>query len=46
MLLLEVLKQHVGYRSVVGGLQELAAQKFDDFVEVKNQPVSNPLAKS
>ena len=34
------------YSHVVGGLQELAAQKFDDFIEAKNQFVSNPLAKS
>jgi hypothetical protein len=30
---------------VVGGLQELAAQKFDDFIKAKNQFISNPLAK-
>jgi integrase len=34
------------YSHVVGGLQESAAQRFDDFVEAKNQSVSNPLAKS
>ncbi|MFC1980223.1 tyrosine-type recombinase/integrase [Chloroflexota bacterium] len=34
------------YSHVVGGLQELAAQKFDDFIEAKNKSVSNPLAKS
>ena len=34
------------YSHVVGGLQELAAQKFDDFIEAKNNPVSNRLAKS
>jgi integrase len=33
------------YSHVVGGLQELAAQKFDDFIEAKNQFFSNPLAK-
>ena len=33
------------YSHVVGGLQELAAPKFDDFIEAKNQFVSNPLAK-
>ena len=32
------------YSHVVGGLQELAAQKFDDFIEAKNNSVSNPLA--
>ena len=34
------------YSHVVGGLQELAAQKFDDFIEAKNKSISNPLAKS
>jgi len=34
------------YSHVVGGLQELAAQQFDDFVQAKNQSISNPLAKS
>jgi integrase len=34
------------YSHVVGGLQESAAQKFDDFLQAKNQSVSNPLAKS
>jgi integrase len=34
------------YSHVVGGLQESAAQRFDDFVGAKNQSVSNPLAKS
>jgi len=34
------------YSHVVGGLQESAAQKFDDFIEAKNQSVSNPLAES
>ena len=33
------------YSHVVGGLQELAAQKFDDFIEAKKQSVSNSLAK-
>jgi len=33
------------YSHVVGGLQESAAQRFDDFVGAKNQSVSNPLAK-
>lgn len=33
------------YSHVVGGLQELAAQKFDDYIEAKNQFVSNSLAK-
>jgi len=33
------------YSHVVGGLQETAAQRFDDFVGAKNQSVSNPLAK-
>jgi len=33
------------YSHVVGGLQESAAQKFDDFIEAKNQSVSKPLAK-
>jgi integrase len=34
------------YSHVVGGLQESAAQRFDDFVGAKNRSVSNPLAKS
>ncbi|MFC1905537.1 tyrosine-type recombinase/integrase [Chloroflexota bacterium] len=34
------------YSHIVGGLQELAAQKCDDFIEAKNKTVSNPLAKS
>ena len=34
------------YSHVVGGLQELAAQKFDDFIEAKNRTVSNTLAMS
>jgi len=34
------------YSHVVGGLQESAAQRFDDFVGAKNPSVSNPLAKS
>lgn len=34
------------YSHVVGGLQESAVQKFDDFIGAKNQSVSNPLAKS
>jgi len=34
------------YSHVVGGLQESAAQNFDDFLEAKNNSVSNPLAKS
>jgi integrase len=34
------------YSHVVGGLQESAAQRFDDFVGAKNRLVSNPLAKS
>jgi integrase len=34
------------YSHVIGGLQESAAQKFDDFIGAKNQAVSNPLAKS
>ena len=33
------------YSHVVDGLQESAAQKFDDFIGAKNQSVSNPLAK-
>lgn len=32
------------YSHVVGGLQELAAQKFDDLIEAKNNSVSKPLA--
>ncbi len=32
------------YSHVVGGLQELAAQKFDDLIEAKNSSVSKPLA--
>jgi len=32
------------YSHVVGGLQESAAQRFDDFVGAKNRSVSNPLA--
>ena len=28
------------YNHAVGGLQESAAQKFDDFIEAKNQSVS------
>jgi len=31
------------YSHVVGGLQESAAQQFDDFVEAKNRSVNNPL---
>lgn len=34
------------YSHVVGGLQELAAQRFDEFIEAKNKSVSYPLAKS
>ena len=34
------------YSHVVGGLQESAAQRFDDFVGAKNRSVSNPLAKA
>lgn len=30
------------YSHVVGGLQELAAQNFDEFIQGKNQSVSNP----
>jgi len=34
------------YSHVVGGLQELAAQRFDDFVGARNQSIGNLLAKS
>jgi integrase len=34
------------YSHVVGGLQELAAEKFDDFLSAKNESISNLLAKS
>ena len=33
------------YSHVVGGLQESAAQRFDDFVGAKNPSISNLLAK-
>jgi len=33
------------YSHVVGGLQETAAQRFDDFVEAKNPSISKLLAK-
>jgi len=33
------------YSHVVGGLQESAAQKFDGFIEAKNQSVSKLLAE-
>ncbi len=34
------------YSHVVGGLQESAAQRFDDSVGAKNPSISNPLARS
>ncbi|MFC2035269.1 tyrosine-type recombinase/integrase [Chloroflexota bacterium] len=33
------------YSHVVGGLQEMAAQKLDDFISAKNESISNLLAK-
>ena len=33
------------YSHVVGGLQEMAAQRFDDFLSAKDESVSKMLAK-